>query len=162
MRWTCARSARRPQRDVLAIGLLLHRMLAGRPALDEPDSGELIAAPAAAGPRTRAPALEHAAAGARGAACHRQPRHRPPAAPALPQRARLQRALDGWLQVDGAAGGGPLALLLDRLHSVGALPSSPGSAARAARLARMDRERTNELAEVVLQDLALSFELLRW
>jgi non-specific serine/threonine protein kinase len=52
-------------------------------------------------------------------------------------------------------------LLLDRLHSVGALPSSPGSAAREARLARMDRERTNELAEVVLQDLALAFELLR-
>ena len=26
----------------------------------------------------------------------------------------------------------------------------------------MDRQRTNELAEVVLQDLALAFELLRW
>jgi non-specific serine/threonine protein kinase len=54
-----------------------------------------------------------------------------------------------------------LALLLDRLHSVGALPSSPGAAALAARLALMDRERTIELAEVVLQDLALAFELLR-
>ena len=74
----------------------------------------------------------------------------------------MARALEGWLQAEGAAGGGPLALLLDRLHSVGALPSSPGSAARAARLALMDRERTNELAEVVLQDLALAFELLRW
>jgi eukaryotic-like serine/threonine-protein kinase len=42
------------------------------------------------------------------------------------------------------------------------LPLSPGSAARVARLAMMDRERTNELAEVVLQDLALAFELLRW
>ena len=74
----------------------------------------------------------------------------------------MARALEGWMQAEGAAGGGPLALLIDRLHSVGALPSSPGSAARAARLALMDRERTNELAEVVLQDLALAFELLRW
>jgi non-specific serine/threonine protein kinase len=53
-------------------------------------------------------------------------------------------------------------LLIGRLHSVGSLPGSPGSAARAARLALMDRQRTNELAEVVLQDLALAFELLRW
>jgi non-specific serine/threonine protein kinase len=74
----------------------------------------------------------------------------------------MARALEGWLQTESAAGGDPLALLLDRLHSVGTLPSSPGSAERAARLALMDRERTNELAEVVLQDLALAFELLRW
>jgi non-specific serine/threonine protein kinase len=73
----------------------------------------------------------------------------------------MARALEGWLQVEGAAGGGPLALLIDRLHSVGSLPASPGSTARAARLALMERQRTNELAEVVLQDLALSFELLR-
>jgi non-specific serine/threonine protein kinase len=44
---------------------------------------------------------------------------------------------------------------------VGSLPSAPGRAARAVRLAAMDRERTHELADVVLQDLALSFELLR-
>ena len=74
----------------------------------------------------------------------------------------LAHALEGWLRSEGAAGGGPLGLLLDRLHSVGALPASPGSAARAARLALMDRERTNELAAVVLEDLALAFELLRW
>jgi HD-like signal output (HDOD) protein len=52
-------------------------------------------------------------------------------------------------------------LLIDRLRSAGALPSSPGAAARAARLAMMESERTNELAEVVLEDLALSFEMLR-
>ncbi len=51
--------------------------------------------------------------------------------------------------------------MLDRLQSVGVLPSSPGAAARAAKLALMERERTNELAEVVLEDLALSFEMLR-
>ncbi len=150
------------QRDVLAMGLLLHWMLAGRPALDEPDSGELLLRLPPLGRElarlpwsTPLPVPEVLRAIAN-RATDRQPRQRYRSARGM------QRALDGWLQVDSAAGGGPLALLLERLHSVGALPSSPGSAAREARLARMDRERTNELAEVVLQDLALSFELLRW
>jgi non-specific serine/threonine protein kinase len=86
----------------------------------------------------------------------RQPRQRYRSARAL------ARALDGWLQVDGRSGGGPLALLLDRLPSVGILPAAPGSAARASRLALMDRERTHEMAEVVLQDVALALDLLRW
>jgi non-specific serine/threonine protein kinase len=47
------------------------------------------------------------------------------------------------------------------LRAAGVLPSSPGAAARAARLAMMERERNNELADVVLEDIALSFELLR-
>ena len=40
----------------------------------------------------------------------------------------LLRALEGWLQTDSDAGGGPLALLLDRLRTVGVLPASPGRA----------------------------------
>ncbi|MEO5735293.1 MAG: HDOD domain-containing protein, partial [Rubrivivax sp.] len=66
-----------------------------------------------------------------------------------------------WLQAESEEGGGPVAVLLDRLRSSGALPSSPGAAARAARLAMMERERIDELADVVLEDLALSFEMLR-
>jgi HD-like signal output (HDOD) protein len=150
------------QRDVLAMGLLLHWMLAGRPALDEPDTGELMQRLPPMGRElarlpwsTPLPVPEVLRAIANRAS-DRQPRQRYRSARGM------QRALEGWLQVDSTDGGGPLALLLDRLHSVGALPSSPGSAAREARLARMDRERTNELARVVLQDLALSFELLRW
>lgn len=149
-------------RDVLAMGLLLHWMLAGRPALDEADPGEVMQRLPPAGrdlvrlpwstPRPVPEVLRAIA----NRATDRQPRQRYRGARGM------QRALDGWLQVDSAVAGGPLALLLDRLHSVGALPASPGSAALEARLARMDRERTNELAEVVLQDLALSFELLRW
>jgi HD-like signal output (HDOD) protein len=150
------------QRDVMAMGLLLHWMLAGRPALDEADTSEVMQRLPPAGRElarlpwsTPLPVPEVLRAIAN-RATDRQPRQRYRSARGM------QRALDGWLQVDGAADGGPLSLLLDRLNSVGTLPSSPGSAARAARLARMDRERTNELAEVVLQDLALSFELLRW
>ncbi len=148
--------------DVLAVGLLLHWALAGKPALDEPDVGELVQRMPPRGRElvrlpwsTPLPVPEVLRAiGNR--ATDRQERQRYRSARGM------ARALEGWMLAEGAAGGGPLALLLERLHSVGALPSSPGSAARAARLALMDRERTNELAEVVLQDLALAFELLRW
>jgi non-specific serine/threonine protein kinase len=73
----------------------------------------------------------------------------------------LVAALEGWLEADDEEGGGALALLAGRLHSVGVLPAWPGAAERAARLALMERERTDELAEVALGDLALAFELLR-
>jgi non-specific serine/threonine protein kinase len=73
----------------------------------------------------------------------------------------LLRAIEGWVRIDGEQGGGPMALLLDRLRTVGLLPAMPGGAARAARIALMERERTIELAEIVLQDTALAFELLR-
>lgn len=147
--------------DVLAIGLLLHWALAGQPALDEPDIGEsALRMPPRGRELVRLPwstpmPVPEVLRAIGNRATDRQERQRYRGARGM------ARALEGWLQAEGAAGG-PLVLLLDRLQTVGALPSSPGSAARAARLALMDRERTNELAEVVLQDLALAFELLRW
>jgi non-specific serine/threonine protein kinase len=149
------------ERDVLAAGVLLHGMLAGSSALDEPDSGRVIARLPPLGreivrlPWTTPHVLAEPLRAIVNRATDRQPRQR------YLNARTLQRALEGWLQTDAAAGGGPLALLSDRLRSAGVLPSSPGAAARAARLSLMERERTNELAELVLQDLALSFELLR-
>ena len=149
------------ERDVLAAGVLLHGMLAGTGALDEADTGRVIARLPPLGreivrlPWTTAQPIAEPLRAIVNRATDRQER----------QRYRSPRtllcALEGWLQTDAAAGGGPLALLSDRLRTAGVLPSLPGAAARAARLALMERERTNELAEVVLQDLALSFELLR-
>jgi HD-like signal output (HDOD) protein len=148
--------------DVLAIGLVLHQALTGQPALDEPDIGELAARLPPLGrdlvrlPWNTVQPVPEALRAIANRSTERQERQRYGGARSL------ARALEGWLQADAASGGGPLALLLDRLHSVGSLPASPGSAQRAARLAMMERERTNELAEVVLQDLALAFEMLRW
>ncbi len=148
--------------DVLAVGLLLHWALAGQPPLDEADVGEVaLRLPPRGRELVRLPwstplPVPEVLRAISNRATDRQQRQRYRSARGM------SRALEGWLQAESESGGGPLALLLDRLHSVGALPSSPGSAARAARLAMMDRERTNELAEVVLQDLALAFELLRW
>lgn len=149
------------ERDVLAMGVVLHGLLLGAGALDEADVGSVIARlPPAGRDIVRLPwSMAHAVAEPLRAivnrATDRQERQRYRSA------RTLQRALEGWLQADNAADGGPLALLADRLRVAGVLPSGPGAAARVARLALMERERTNELAEVVLEDLALSFEILR-
>jgi eukaryotic-like serine/threonine-protein kinase len=149
------------RRDVLCAGMVFHRLLSGQPPLGEADVGAAVERLPPAGrdlvrlPWDIATPVPEALRAIANRATDRQERQRYRSARGL------VRALEGWLQAEGAAGGGPLALLLDRLHSVGALPASPGSTERAARLALMDRERTNELAAVVLQDLGLSFELLR-
>jgi len=51
--------------------------------------------------------------------------------------------------------------VIGRMRSVGLLPAMPGGAERAARLAMLESGHTNELSNVVLQDFALSFELIR-
>ena len=77
----CRRTRRARQRRAAA-------PVARRPAaLDEPDIGRVIARLPPAGPRDRAAAVDDRAPDRRAAARHRQPRDRPPGAPALPQRA---------------------------------------------------------------------------
>ncbi|HEX6363075.1 MAG TPA: HDOD domain-containing protein, partial [Albitalea sp.] len=149
------------ERDVLAIGLVMHQLLAGRPALDEPDIArvmerlpplgrEIVRLPWSTGHPVPEPlrAIVNRAS-------DRQPRQR------YRNARTLARALEGWIEADAQQEGGAHAQLLDRVQRNGALPALPGGSARAARLATMERERTNELAELVLRDLALAFELLR-
>ncbi len=148
--------------DLLALGLLLHQALAGAPALDEPDIGRQIDRVPPLGrelvrlPWSAARPVPDALRAIVNRATDRQPRQRYRSARGL------QRALQGFLQADGEAGGGPISLVLDRLHAAGILPAAPGAAERVARLVAMDRDRTHDLAEVALEDLGLSFELLRW
>jgi non-specific serine/threonine protein kinase len=147
--------------DVLAAGILLHELLAGRPALDEADAGrvverlpphgrELLRLPFAI-PR---PVPEPVRAIAN-RATDRQPRQRYHSA------RTLARALRGWIETETGHEGGMHALLVERVRQIGVLPATPGGAERAARIALLEREHTAELALVVLRDLALSFELLR-
>jgi eukaryotic-like serine/threonine-protein kinase len=149
------------ERDVLAAGVLLHALLAGQPALDEPDIGRVIQRLPPAGreivrlPWTLAQPVAEPLRAIVNRATDRQERQRYRSA------RTLLRALEGWLQSCDGTAGGPLAMLADKLRTAGVLPASPGAAERAARLALMESQRTNELAEVVLEDLALSFELLR-
>jgi eukaryotic-like serine/threonine-protein kinase len=113
------------ERDVLALALLLHGLLAGMPALGEPDLGAALQRLAPAG---------------------REPIRLPwdvprPVPDAL--RAIANRATDR------------------QVRQLGVLPSMPGAAARAARLALMERQHTEELAQLVLHDAALTLDLLR-
>ncbi len=149
------------ERDVLSMGLLLHHLLVGEPALDEADTGRAIARIAPHGREivrlpwtTPFPIAEPLRAIANRATA-RQPRQR-----YLNARTML-RALDGWRESAAHEGGGPLALLLDRLQTVGHLPALPGVGMLAARLASLEGQRTFEMAEPILRDMALSFELLR-
>lgn len=152
---------RAAERDVLCAGLLLHGLLSGQPPLDEPDFGRAVQRlPPLGREFVRLPwSLTQPVADALRAivnrATDRQERQR------YRNARTLLRALDGWLQTHDGSTDGPLALLADKLRTAGVLPAAPGAADRAARLALMEGQRTNELAEVVLQDVALSFDLLR-
>src|SRR5574337_839660 len=149
------------ERDVLAFGMLLHWMLAGAPALDEADLVQAMRRlPPWGREIVRLPwQVDHPIPEALRAIVNRstdrQERKR-----YLSART-LAGALEGWWRTEGEHGSDPLALLLDRLRSVGLLPASPGSAERATRLALMERESANELAQVVLEDIGLTFELIR-
>ncbi len=147
--------------DVLQAGLLLHHALGGQPALDEPDTAKAADRLPPHGrdiirlPWTLPRPVHEALRAIANRATDRQERQR------YRNARTLLRALEGWLQVEGGTQADPIVLLVDRLRSVGVLPALPGAAERAAHLALMERERTSELADVVLQDTALAFELLR-
>ncbi|MFN0186536.1 MAG: serine/threonine protein kinase [Aquabacterium sp.] len=152
---------RAAERDVLALGLVMHHALAGSAALEQVDTASVIERmPPLGRDIVRLPwSTTHAVAEPLRAivnrATDRQERQR------YRNARTLSRALEGWITVESGSGGGPIALLLDRMRAAGALPGSPGGAARVARLALLERERTIELAEIVLEDVGLSFELLR-
>ena len=148
-------------RDLLACGILLQQLLAGQPVLDQPDTALVIGRIAPLGRElvrlpwsTPLPIPEGLRAIAnRCTSGQERLRY---------QNARtLLGALTGWLEAQSEDGSGPVALLLDRLHSVGHLPALPGLAARVARVTSLESQRTDEIADQVLDDMALSFELLR-
>jgi len=148
-------------RDVLAAGLLLHGLLAGQPALEQVDTALVIARMAPLGRElVRLPwAMPLPVAEALRAIVNR--------CTSSQERLRYQNArtllgaLAGWLESQAESGGGPVALLLDRLRTVGHLPALPGLAGRVARVTSIESQRTDEIADQVLEDMALSFELLR-
>jgi non-specific serine/threonine protein kinase len=148
-------------RDILACGLLMHHMLTGQPALDQPDTALVIARMSPLGRElvrmpwsTPLPIPEGLRAIANRCTSS-QERLRYHSA------RTLLGALTGWLDAQSEDGGGPISLLLDRLRTVGHLPALPGLAARVARVTGLESQRTDEIADQVLEDMALSFELLR-
>ena len=149
------------ERDVMACGLLLHHLIAGKPPLEQPDTALAMARMTPLGrellrlPWTTPRSIPEALRAISNRCTSTQERLRYRSA------RTLLGALVGWRESQAQDGGGPLALLLDRLRSVGHLPALPGFAALVTRLTSGEGQRTDEIAVLVLDDLALSLELLR-
>ena len=156
-----AHQRRAAEVDVLAFGLLMHQALTGAAPLDEPDIARVVG---------RLPPFGHEMVRLPWSV----PRPIPEPLRAIVNRATdrqerqryrnartFERALEGWLQASSDQDQGPITLLLGRMRSVGLLPASRGGAERVARLALLENGHTGEMAELVLQDFALAFELLR-
>jgi len=149
------------ERDVLACGVLLHRLLANEPVLEQPDIARVIARMSPLGreivhlpwttPHPVPEALRVIAN--RSTSSHERQRY-------LSARTLL-RALTGWQQTFSEDNGGPLALLLDRLRTVGHLPAQPGVGAKLERLLSVEGRHADALVAELLQDMALSLELLK-
>jgi len=149
------------ERDVLALAVVMHGLLTGTPVLEEADIGKALARLAPEGrepirlgwdlPRPVPDVLR--AIANRATDRHTRQRYR--------SARTMARALEGWLEAEAQHDGNAHAQLIERVRQIGALPALRDGAQRAARLALMEREHTEELAQVVLRDPALSFELLR-
>ena len=156
-----AQQRRAAEVDVLAFGLLMHQALAGAPPLDEPDIARVVGRLPPFGhemvrlPWTVPRPIPEPLRAIVNRATDRQERQR------YRNARTFERALEGWLQASNDQDEGPIALLLGRMRAVGLLPASRGGAERAARLALLENSHTSEMSDIVLQDFALAFELLR-
>ena len=152
---------RAAERDVLACGLVLHRMLSGEPALGQADIGAVIERMAPRGrefvrlPWTTPQPIPEAlrAIVNRSTAGQERLRYR--------SARTFSNALKGWRESIADASGGPVALLIDRLRTVGHLPALPGLSSRVQRVTAIESQRTDEIARNLLPDIGLSLELLR-
>lgn len=152
---------RAAEQDVFAMGLVLHGWLCQHPAFGEADIARAAARlPPHGNQALRLPwalprPLPDALRTITNRATDVQPRKR------FRNARAAARALAEWLASGGDQALDAHAALLERVRSIGVLPALPGAAERAARLALMEREHTEELAQVVLRDPALCFEMLR-
>ncbi|MDH5539691.1 MAG: HDOD domain-containing protein, partial [Rhizobacter sp.] len=148
-------------RDVLCCGLLLHRLLTMQAPLEQTDTAKIVVRMPPLGrevvhlpwttPHQVPPALR--AIANRSTASHELHRY-------LNARTLL-RAFTGWLQTQSEDNGGPLALLLERLRTVGHLPALPGLEARVRKIVTVEGQHAEAMVAELLQDMAISVELLR-
>lgn len=151
--------------DVLSVGLLLNRLLSGKPVLGENDLQVVMQQmqPTATRPGREIVRLgwetPHPIADPLRAICNRATDRQ------LRQRYHLARsflrALDGWRQSAGHDDGGPIVLLLDKLQRIGHLPTTTSGIHRFTSGAGLEAQHASALSDLVLKDMALSLELLR-
>ena len=160
---TLTRSAAREaaEEDVLGVGLLLHRMLSGQPVLGQADLALVMREMQPLGREVLRLGFQtpHPIPDPLRAICNRatdrQPRQR------YHLGRSFLRALDGWRLAAANGDDAPVAQLIDRMQRDGHLPSTSTALQRIAQSPTGDRQHTSALSELVLQDMALSMELLR-
>jgi len=147
--------------DVLACGVLLHRLLTGAAPLDEPDVAKVVRRLSPLGneflrlPWSTPHPIDQPLRAIANRATASQPSQR------YVNARSFLRALQGWMEAEALGKEGMLDAMFERLQSVGLLPAGVGMAARVERLASMDAQHTEEISHHILQDMALSFALLR-
>ncbi len=153
------------EEDVLCVGLLLHRILSGKPVLEEGDLQAVVEQMQPSSPRVGREIVRlgwetpHPLPDPLRAICNRATDRQ------LRQRYHLARsflrALDGWRQAAAHDDGGPIVLLLDKLQRLGHLPTTTTGMHRFTAGSGLEAQHASALSELVLKDMALSLELVR-
>lgn len=147
--------------DVLCVGLLLNRLLGGRSPLECTDTREVLMRLPPHGKDfvrlgyEHAHPIDEALRTIVNRASATQPNQR------YLQARAFARALEGWRDRAQNPEGGMVAQLLDRLTRFGGLPVTRPEAVRALQAGGLEGRHADELAALVMQDLALTLELLR-
>jgi len=146
------------ERDVLMAGLLLHRLLANHPALDDADlysAANRVGTEIVRLPWTTPHPVPETLRAIVNRSTDRQQRQR-----YLNARTLLS-ALQGWVKTNATDSSGPLALLLDRLNSVGSLPGRPDTERGFIAALSADSLRVDDFVDVMVKNPALVWELMR-
>jgi eukaryotic-like serine/threonine-protein kinase len=149
------------EEDVLCVGLLLHRILSGKPVLEENDLQHVVQQMQPIGREMVRLGWEtpHPIPDPLRAICNRATDRQ------LRQRYHLARsflrALDGWRQAAAHDDGGPIVLLLDKLQRIGHLPTTTSGMHRFTGGSGFEAQHASAMSEYVLKDMALSLELVR-
>ncbi len=146
------------ERDLLMLGLLMHRLLANAWPLDDHDFGhcaERVGPEIVRLPFTTPHPVPETLRAIINRATDRQHRQR-----YLNARTLLS-ALQGWIKTNTQDDGGPLVLLLDRLNAVGALPGRPNMERALVGALSHETLRVEDFVDVVLLNPAMSWEMMR-
>jgi eukaryotic-like serine/threonine-protein kinase len=147
--------------DVLSVAMLLHYLLCGSFALDESDFSVAIARIPPAG-HERVQLLQQTphpiddalrAIVNRSTATQEKQRY-------LNARSFF-RALSGWRESFRLDAAGPIDLMIEKVRQLGHLPAMPNVVSELGQWINLQGQRTDEIAEHILQDTALSLELIR-
>ena len=148
------------EEDVLCMGLILNRILSGKPVLEEDDLQHVVQQMQPIGRELVRLGWEtpHPIPDPLRAICNRATDRQ------MRQRYHLARsfwrALDGWRQAAAHDNGGPIVLLLDKLQRQGHLPTTTTGMHRYTG-SGLEAQHASALSDMVLKDMALSLELVR-